>query len=64
MTEIENAIDRTSSDRAPWAPSNLAGLLKEPAIETWAREAASERLITPLDALGLLARALSLDPER
>jgi hypothetical protein len=50
-------------DRAPSAAWTLEGLLEEPAIGTWAKEAASERRITPLEALGLLAQALFLDAQ-
>jgi hypothetical protein len=62
MTNIETTIDRATSDRvSSSAASSLEGLLEDPAIATWAREAASERRITRLDALGLLAQALVLD---
>jgi hypothetical protein len=64
MTLIGNANDRISGDRVPSGKSSLEGLLEEPAIGTWAREAASERRITPLEALGLLAYALLLDSQR
>jgi hypothetical protein len=48
----------------PPTPLILRGLLEDPAIATWAREAASERRITPLAALWLLAQALLLDPQQ
>jgi hypothetical protein len=60
MTDIENTIDR-ASEQVSSAGLSLKGLLEDPAIATWAREAASERRITPMDALGLLAYALILD---
>lgn len=63
-THIGNAIDRMSSDQVPSADSSLEGLLEEPAIGTWAREAASEGRIPPLEALGLLAYALLLGRQR
>jgi hypothetical protein len=49
--------------RAPSATWTLRGLLEEPAFGTWAKETASERRITPLEALGLLAQALCLDAQ-
>jgi hypothetical protein len=61
MTTTKNAIDLTTSDQFSLPAGNLKGLLEDPAIGTWATEAASERRISPLDALGLLALALSLD---
>jgi|HubBroStandDraft_4_1064222.scaffolds.fasta_scaffold3009337_1 hypothetical protein len=54
----------TISDRISLPMGSLKGLLEDPAIGTWATEAASERRISPLDALGLLALALSLDSQR
>jgi hypothetical protein len=61
MTYTETAIDSTMSDQVSLPAASLKGLLEDPAIGTWATEAASERRISPLDALGLLALALSLD---
>jgi hypothetical protein len=63
MTDIDSEIDRTASDRVPLSSHRLEGLLGEPAFATWAREAASEFRLTPLDALLLLAQALYLYPQ-
>jgi hypothetical protein len=64
MHYIENAFDRTTSNKRPSAALSFEGLLEDPAIGTWAREAAVERRVTPLDALALLAQALVLDARR
>jgi hypothetical protein len=63
MTVVQDASNDAGGGRVP-TPSLLEGLLEDPAIATWAREAASERRITPLAALWLLAQAIFLEPQQ
>jgi hypothetical protein len=64
MNCIDTVVDRRTSTHTPSDGSTLEGLLEDPAIGNWAREAAAEGRMSPLDALGLLAQALVLDARR
>ena len=54
MLDIENGFVRTTSNHRQLGAFTFEGLLDDPAIGSWAREAAAERQVTPLDALALL----------